>query len=316
MAFPQIKEAVEYAIARYGTTKKKLFFSIQSNAYSLTREMIRFFAEHHFGVRVSLDGTKQTHDAQRVTHAKTGSYDRVVAGIRGLQESGINPGAVCVVHNRNVHQLIEMYDSMTSLGVSGIRFLPVFKSGNAKDQDWMDGDTYFDAYFGLLKHMAKLGRTGRPICKLPNLIAGELGSLTSFQRNYMCMRGPCGAGTNMIAIDTNGDLYPCEEMIGKPIFRIGNVTYDSIQSCLDTHPVMKQLKERHVDHIPECERCVWKQMCHGGCVHKSYTHFKRFDRESEHCSYYKKIYRELIWLEALEPGTWEILGAKTSLGIT
>jgi uncharacterized protein len=42
-------------------------------------------------------------------------------------------------------------------------------------------------------------------------------------------------------------------------------------------------------------------------VHKSYTHFKRLDRESEHCSYYKKIYRELIWLEIKQPGSWDLL---------
>lgn len=142
---------------------------------------------------------------------------------------------------------------------------------------------------------------------LANLIAGELGSLRSFRREYMCMRNPCGAGVNMITVDVNGDLYPCEEMVGKPEFVIGNLADTSVREAIDTSPVVQKLRERHVEEIPECSRCTWKQLCHGGCVHKSYTHFKRLDRESEHCSYYKRIYEELIWLEQAEPGSWDAL---------
>jgi radical SAM protein with 4Fe4S-binding SPASM domain len=121
------------------------------------------------------------------------------------------------------------------------------------------------------------------------------------------MRNPCGAGVNMITVDVNGDLYPCEEMVGKPEFVIGNLADTSVREAIDTSPVVQKLRERHVEEIPECSRCTWKQLCHGGCVHKSYTHFKRLDRESEHCSYYKRIYEELIWLEQAEPGSWDAL---------
>lgn len=307
MAFKEIEAATDYAVEVHRQLGKPLSFSIQTNAYSLTPAIIEFLKKHAFKVRVSVDGSKETHDRFRVNRGGKGSYDKVVAGIRQLQAAGINPFAVCVVHRSNVDQIIEMYEAMAALEVASIRFLPVFKTLNAKESDWLDGDTYFNAYFGLIKHLAQQGRAGRKLIPLSNLIAGELGSLRSFKREYMCMRGPCGAGTNMIAIDVNGDLYPCEEMIGKPEFVIGNLTKDSLKESLDTHPLMHTLKTRHVEEIPECNTCTWKQMCHGGCVHKSYTHFKRLDRKSEHCSYYKKIYQELIWLEAEQPGSWEAL---------
>ncbi len=45
----------------------------------------------------------------------------------------------------------------------------------------------------------------------------------------------------------------------------------------------------------------------GGCVPESYTHFKRPDRESEHCPYHERIHRELIWREVERPGSRDAL---------
>jgi uncharacterized protein len=307
MAFGHIAEVVSYAVDVFRERGKPVSFSIQTSAYSLNRKMVDFFQDHNFKVRVSVDGTKKTHDRFRLTPQGNGSYDKVIAGIRMLQEAGLNPHAVCVVHRHNVDQIIDMYESIAALGVPGVRFLPVFKTGNATERDWLDGETYFSAYFNLIEHITERAYRGEKICPLPNLVAGELNSVSSFKREYMCMRGPCGAGTNMITLDVNGDLYPCEEMLGKPEFVIGNLSRDSIKDSLDRHPLMSTLRARHVDEIEECNKCTWKQMCHGGCVHKSYTHFKRLDRESEHCSYYKQIYRALIWLEEDRPGAGDLL---------
>lgn len=310
MAMPDIRAVTEYAERAYERAGKRLSFSIQTNGYNLSAKTCDFLAEHRFSVRVSIDGTPEAHDETRVDHRGRGSYRGVVKGIRRLQAAGVPVHAVCVVHTGNVDRLRAMYDSMASLDVDSIRFLPVFKTGHAGEDDWLDGDRYFEAYFDLVRHVAALGRAGAHVVPLANLQAGELGSLRSFRREYMCMRNPCGAGVNMVTVDTNGDLYPCEEMIGKPEFVIGNLAETTIREAIDTSPVVRTLRERHVDEIDECVSCTWKQHCHGGCVHKSYTHFKRLDRESEHCSYYKRIYRELIWLEVDEPGSWKALARR------
>jgi uncharacterized protein len=307
MAIRDIRAVVAHAKEVYAAAGKKVFFSIQTNGFHLSDSVCDFLSENAFSVRVSLDGTQEMHDEFRVDHRGKGSYSGVVAGIRRLQDKGVAVHAVCVVHAGNAHRIVEMYDSMAALNVASIRFLPVFMTGNAGEGDWLTGERYFECYFQTVKHVAGKARRGEDVVPLANLLAGELGSLRSFRREYMCMRNPCGAGVNMITVDTNGDLYPCEEMVGKPEFVIGNLATTTIREAIDTSPVVRSLRERHVEEIDECSRCEWKQLCHGGCVHKSYTHFKRLDRESEHCPYYKRIYRELIWLEVDQPGTWDLL---------
>ncbi|HEY7594852.1 MAG TPA: radical SAM protein [Actinophytocola sp.] len=307
MALKDIRQVVAYAKEVYARAGKKVVFSIQTNGFNLSDKVCDFLAENNFSVRVSLDGTPEMHDEFRVDRRGKGSYKGVVRGIRRLQDKGIAVHAVCVVHAGNTDRIVEMYDSMAELDVASIRFLPVFQSGNAGEEEWLSGEVYFESYFSVVKHVAARARAGAKVVPLANLQAGELGSLRSFRREYMCMRNPCGAGVNMITVDTNGDLYPCEEMVGKPEFVIGNLAETDIRTAIDTSPVVTRLRERHVEEIDECNSCTWKQLCHGGCVHKSYTHFKALDRESEHCSYYKRIYQELIWLDVEEPGTWDLL---------
>lgn len=310
MAMDDIRAVTDHAKRVYAAAGKKLFFSIQTNGYYLRNETCDFLAANDFSVRVSLDGTPEMHDEFRVDHRGKGSYRGVAAGIRRLQERDVPVHAVCVVHTGNHERIVEMYDSMAALDVASVRFLPVFKTGKAEDEDWLTGDMYFESYFKVIQHVASKARNGERVVPLANLQAGELGSLRSFRREYMCMRNPCGAGVNMITVDTNGDLYPCEEMVGKPEFVIGNLSETTIRDAIDTSPVVGRLRLRNVEEIEECSACTWKQLCHGGCVHKSYTHFKRLDRESEHCSYYKRIYRELIWLEVDQPGTWDLLASR------
>jgi uncharacterized protein len=307
MAIADIRAVTEYARRVYAEADKRLFLSIQTNGFHLSEAVCDFLADNNFSVRVSLDGTPEMHDEFRVDHRGKGSYRGVVAGIRRLQDRGVAVHAVCVVHSGNADRIVDMYESMAALDVASIRLIPVFQTGKAGQEDWLTGERYFEAYFKAVQHLVDKRRRGEKVVPLPNLVAGEIGSLRSFRREYMCMRNPCGAGVNMIAVDTNGDLYPCEEMIGKQEFVIGNLADTTIKDAIDSSPVITQLRDRHVEEIEECSTCTWKQLCHGGCVHKSYTHFKRLDRESEHCSYYKKIYRELIWLEIKQPGSWDLL---------
>lgn len=305
MAFSEIKEVVLYARKIYGD-RKKVNFSIQTNAFALSKDMVDFFHEHCFSVRVSLDGTEETHNSFRHTHKKFGSYQRVKQGILALMSKGITPHLVTVVHQGNVKKMIEMHESMSALGAKSVRYLPMFKSPLADNSLWINGDTFFHHYFQLIQHIVQKFNEGKKLAGLPNLVAGEIGSLTSFTRNYMCMRNPCGAGINMVSLDINGDIYPCEEMIGKEQFIIGNLHQDTFKKVLSQNPLNLFLKERNVENIQECQKCTWKQFCHGGCIHKSYAHFKQLDRESEFCSYYKKIYNELIWLQEKHPHLREI----------
>jgi uncharacterized protein len=310
MALADIQAVVKHAQNVYSSAGKNVSFSIQSNGFRLSDECCVFLAQNNFSVRISLDGTPSVHDRQRVDHRGHGTYARIVQNIRRLQEHGVTINTVCVLHQGNAAQITDMYDSMADLGVSSIRFLPIFKGGVSDTAGiWLNGNEYHAAYWRLINHILARHNSGLNAPILSNLVLGELGSLLSFKRTYMCMRQPCGAGTSMVCVDDNGDAYPCEEMGGMLEFKLGNVYHDNIADLYENSPRLYQLRSRACDSILRCSTCTWRQMCSGGCAHKSYVEFRDLTHESEHCDYYRRIFEDLIWLEDSTPGSWQKLGA-------
>ena len=72
-------------------------FNIQTNATLIDAEWARLFLAHGVEVGVSIDGPAEVHDGQRVDRHGDGSHDRVVRGIRTLQDQGVWVGGLAVI---------------------------------------------------------------------------------------------------------------------------------------------------------------------------------------------------------------------------
>lgn len=307
MAFDLVRETTEYANSVFENKKKKIFFNIQTNGSIINDRILKLFKDYNFSVRVSLDGPQKINDKYRTFKNGDGSYNKVIENLKILVKKGIYPDVVCVVNRNNLEELITIHNHFSKLKIPYVRYLPVFKEGKADKTIWVSGEDFFREYFRLIKHIVKKRKKNISVSSLNLLTWGELGVLSGRERDYMCMKCPCGAGLNMVAIDVDGGIFPCEEMIGNKLFKLGNIKEISIKDAYFHHSFNQFLRNRRVEDIKKCSNCTWRQFCAGGCIHKSYTHFNRLDRESEYCSYFKKIYEELIWLKVKEPKAWALL---------
>jgi uncharacterized protein len=75
----------------------RLQLIIQTNGTLLDSRWIELFLKHNISVGISMDGPKEIHDVMRVDHRECGSYDRVVRGLRLLQEAKVPHGVGCVI---------------------------------------------------------------------------------------------------------------------------------------------------------------------------------------------------------------------------
>ena len=92
LQFDLIKKCVDYAESRH--TGHEWLFAITTNCTLLTEEKIRFFAEKKFTLTASIDGYKESHDANRVYPNGEGSFDIAISNLKKLaltyQEHGID----------------------------------------------------------------------------------------------------------------------------------------------------------------------------------------------------------------------------------
>lgn len=86
-----VQEATKYYLnagwEEDGIGRDKLSFSINSNLYILTDEMMSFIIKYHPLLFVSLDGPKEDNDRNRVTADGKGTFDRVYSNLMRIKHA-------------------------------------------------------------------------------------------------------------------------------------------------------------------------------------------------------------------------------------
>jgi uncharacterized protein len=97
-------------------------YHVQTNGILVDAAWAAFFHKHSYGVGVSLDGPADIHDANRVTRNGMGTFDKVVDGIKRLQDAGVRPGVLAVVTEASLDRPLDILEAYAALGVDSVAF--------------------------------------------------------------------------------------------------------------------------------------------------------------------------------------------------
>ena len=97
-------------------------YHVQTNGILIDDAWAQFFENYRYGIGVSLDGPRDIHDANRVTRNGVGTYDKVAAGIKRLQDAGLRPGVLAVVSAASLDRPLELLEDFAALGVDNVAF--------------------------------------------------------------------------------------------------------------------------------------------------------------------------------------------------
>jgi len=288
--FKLIRDFIPRANKMAETKGKKLSFSIQTNGTLFNDENIIFLKDNNVDIGISIDGTADVHDKNRVFPNGTGSNAIIVANISKLRQHGITPSLLAVVSSA------EQYDSVVQFAnensIKEIRTNLVTKAGRAegKDEYTVDYEALADKYI--------------KVCQ--DILEGKLqvndATLTFFLWNlilnqpHMCFRSPCGAGKNQVSVTSDGNLYPCQgwrNIHDKPL---GNVNeLKSLKETLDFSERVNGLRKHNVRCLEICQECECKAFC-GVCPREIYTETGSLNQRIGVCSFQRKVFSELMWL--------------------
>lgn len=89
------KDLVEYS--KNTKYKTKINFNIQTNGTLIDDEFAEFFKENNFLVGISLDGTKDIHNLNRVDYLNRDTFNSVMKGINILKKYDVDFNVLVVV---------------------------------------------------------------------------------------------------------------------------------------------------------------------------------------------------------------------------
>ena len=260
---------------------------IQTNGTMLDRDWCRFLAEEQFAVGVSLDGPKKYHDHHRFDRKGESTFERTLAGIRLLQEHGLDPEILCVVSAINADDPLEIYRYFRSLGVKYLTFLPLVErekgsvpgATRASVPAEAFGDFLVSVFDEWMQH---------DIGNIKVQIFEEALRTAFGQEHTLCIfRTTCGG---VPVVDHNGDFYSCDHFVDEE-HRLGNILEISLSELLDS-PEQRAFGRAKLGALPRyCLECTVRDMCGGECPKNRFIRTPAGEEGLNYlCAGYKKFF--------------------------
>lgn len=227
--------------------KDSVSYLIQTNGTILNEEIIKTFKKYNFDVTVSIDGYKNINDMNRVLLNGNGSYDIISENIDKMLERGINISVLEATVTDNTKDI----DSFSNIekflknrfNVSQIQIGKDVRFPEIYDDRGEDIKSIENIYKELKENKIKdFGVYKDPIDHI----------ISQKYESYFC-----GAGSEQITIDSNGDIYICPMFIDK---NNSNKTKFNIKrdNVINLKEYIKKYKK---SDIKKCEKCIAKFNC-------------------------------------------------------
>ena len=267
--------------ARYNVNGVPITNAIQTNGIGLDREWAEFFARNHFLVGISVDGTKYTHDAYRLTPDGSGSFAAVMDTIALFDQCGVEYNVLTVVNKRTALAVDKVYAFYQKHSWHYLQFIPCLDPLNEVpgEQDYsLTPQLYADFLIRLFELWYRDFCHGRqPYIRL---FDSWIGMLLGFAPGACDQRGFC---TMQFVTEADGSVYPCDFYV-TDAYRLGN--------WADTSPdeMRRRADALHFDgrspgiRAEACQGCRYYPLCRGGCA----RHY--VDGKNLFCDSYKQFF--------------------------
>lgn len=259
LMFKLIQQCIEYVETVAGN--RKIDYTVTTNGTLLTLEKAEYLFSKNFHIVISLDGSKEEHNMNRVFQSGEGSFDVIMNNLSAIKskfpEKFDTITYNCVVNPNHNFEHIKMYfDQYSITGRSNVMYQMV---DLPSDTNVDLADNYYQIqafeYLKMLLFMLnKLSKEEVAPFMLPQTesimnihdMLNMHGELIGKQHHS----GPCIPGVRRPFINCHGNIYPCERVsetsdvmkIGtlddgfdtqsvKNLLNVGKVTEDNCLNC-------------------------------------------------------------------------------------
>ena len=266
--FEIVKHVVQYANKLNKVYRKNLEFVVCTNLLGLNDEILNYLAEHKIWISTSLDGPKESHDANRITRKGSGTYDIVRKNIQIAQDKlGIDRVSALMVTTRgNVDKLNDVVDEYINQRFNSLFIRTIHPFGRAvKEKLGYDVDSFIKNYEKTLDYIIKINLDGLSFSEqYATIILNKI--LTPFATSYVDLQSPAGTGISCAVYGYDGDVFVSDEArmlskMGDNRFLMGNVHKNSYHGIFNGKVIRETIENSCVETMPLCSECAFQMYC-------------------------------------------------------
>lgn len=254
------RKAVAYQ-KQYNKKGILVYNAFQTNGYLIDEKWCEFFRDHNFLVGISIDGTKEIHDAYRRDKRGYPTYERVIEATKLMDQYQVDYNILTVVNRKIATDIKYVYNSYRKNGwdyQQYIACLDPLGEEHGKNEYALTPQLYGEFLVMLFDLWYEDACKGRQpyIRQFDNYI----GILLGYQPESCEQRGCCGIQN---VVEADGSVYPCDfYMIDG--YCIGNFNEDKLDRVNQRREEI-QFIEKSKKISVECTECLYYNVCRGGC---------------------------------------------------
>ncbi|WP_044362777.1 anaerobic sulfatase maturase [Vibrio fluvialis] len=273
--------------------------SFQTNAVAINRQWAQFFAEHHFLIGVSVDGTPDVHDKYRISVNGKPTFERVKKAIELLIDYQVEFNILTVINDQNWNKGKETYRFLKSLGARHLQFIPIVEvedSALNSVHHYAPGREAAVTHFSVPPH--GYGQFMTEVFEewlkedVGNVYVRMFDSILATWLGYpasVCVQSK-NCGQAMI-IEANGDVYSCDHYV-YPANRLGNVADLSLAKMATSKQQQRFGTAKSAKLTDQCLSCEVHALCYGGCPKHRLVHQDGQKHKHNYlCESYQRIFR-------------------------
>ena len=257
MNFDVVKQLVAYGKERAAERGKTIRFTLTTNAYALTDEIIDFLNREMENVVLSIDGRKEVHDALRPTASGEGSYDVSLANAKKLAQA--RRQQKYYVRGTFTRNNLDFANDVMRLAEEGFEQISVEPVVLQPSSPYSLLEEHLPAilqeYDRLLKLYVESRKTGKWFSFFHFVVDLDGGPCIKKRLSG------CGAGSEYVAVTPDGEIFPCHQFVGREGYRMGNVLTGELDE-----DIRAKFAANHVLAKEECASCWARLYCTGGCA--------------------------------------------------
>ncbi len=237
------------------TTGKKVRFFLVSNLTGMTEEIAEWMLDNEVRLVTTLDGPAAVHDAnlewtRGAPHADVVRWIEYFARRYAELERDPDEWRVDARLNTTRQTMASISDVVEEYVARGLRtiHLQPIDAARFDTATWQkigyDESDYLEFYRGALDNVIERNRNGGEIAEsLAAALATKI--LGDSDPGIVDIQSPTGVGTGLLAYDTEGRLFPCEEAqalkdSGDQTFLLGDINDLSV-SEISRHPTVRAI---------------------------------------------------------------------------
>ncbi|MEI7890861.1 MAG: radical SAM protein [bacterium] len=257
---------------------------IQSNMTLFNKKTCDFLMKNKFIISTSIDGDKDSHDANRIFSDGSGTHKNVLKSISMWRNKGEPIGAVSLITKSNVHKAEQVYAELKACGITSCNFHFCGQDENSSIDTIPTEKETTDFLKKVFDLWMADDEPGFPIRNFRNVLR-----VLSGGRPMDCTSNINGC-YGFMSITSNGDVYPCHRYVERKDYCIGNILE---MSLLEIYNNAKDMYKNLCSVNKKCTTCEWLNTCGNGCAYERLIINGSFDSIDPDCFMKKELFEHI-----------------------